>query len=487
MPLSSPRPPADPARSQPTGAARPRTRGPGGRRLAWAAPAIALLCAAGTARAARITSVADALDEGRDLDLNLDVGYLHSREDTRISRENLQLDPATGKPGILLVDELSHQRTIDELQLKISVGLWHDLELHLLAPLALRDDQSWDYSTVGGVSVGPVSTLANNTIDISGCNGAPSACNPTGPAKPIVSVPGRTHRFGFRDPVIGVAWAPINEERQTRLHPDLFPPGATASTWVLGLDYTLPLPGDVDDPFQATVPGGPLPLGHVIRKAHVFSLWTAFSKRYRVLDPYLKLQASLPLPVRGAINEGAADSCWHPEILADVAPQNCADAAWKGKTGYQPPATFGVSLGSEVVVSEGRGRGEKLAFDFRLDLTYFARGRDYSQVSDALRKLTQVDEHLGLNGSLAFEGRLFRWMSLQVKGILGITTPHFLTGESIGKDLDGDGKVDVSAGAAAKSLEQSPNYDFRVDPTGRRLRAQLSLLWGASATLSANF
>jgi hypothetical protein len=456
-------------------------------RLAFAAAALLLVCASGSARAARVTAVADGMDEGRALDLDLDVSYLHLREDTRIGRENLQIDPSTGKPGIVVVDELAHTRTVDEMQFKVAVGLWHDLELHLLAPLAIRDDQSWDYATVGGVSVGPASTLANNHLDISGCNGSPTACDPTAAARPIVAVPGRTHRFGFRDPTVGVAWAPINEERQVRLHPDLFPPGKPVSTWVLGFDYTVPLPGNVDDPFQATVPGGALPLGHVIRKAHVFSLWTAFSKRYRVLDPYLKLRASLPLAVQGATNQGATDNCWHPEILADVAVQNCTDPAWKGQTGYQPPATFGLTLGTEMVVSEGRERGQKLAFDLRGDLTYFARGRDYSQVSDALRKLTTVDEHMALTGTLGFEGRLFRWVSLRFAGTLGITTPHFLNGESIGKDLNGDGTIDVSAGGTPLSREQNPNYDFRLDPAGRRLRALLSILWGASGTVSINF
>jgi hypothetical protein len=446
-----------------------------------------LLGSSGPARAARITAVADAMEEGRTLDLDLEVRYLHSREDTRITRENLQIDPATGKPGVVLVDELAHTRTVDELQLKIAVGLWHDLEIHLLAPLAIKDDQSWDYGTVGGAPVGPVSTLANNHLDISGCNGAPAACDPKAAARPIVAVPGRTHRFGFRDPVIGVAWTPINEERQVRLHPDLYPPGKPVSTWVLGFDYTLPLPGDVDDPFQATAPGGAVPLGHVIRKAHVFSLWTAFSKRYRALDPYVMFRASLPLPVKGSVGTGATDNCWHPEILSDVAPQNCVDPAWTGQTGYRPPATLGLSLGSELVVSEGRARGEKLVFDLRGDLVYFFRGRDYSQASDLLRKLTTVDEHIALTGTLGFEGRIFRWASLRIAGVLGVTTPHFLNGESLGKDLDGDGVVDASAGATPKSREQNPNYDFRLDPAGRRLRAALSIIWGATGTFAVNF
>jgi len=43
------------------------------------------------------------------------------------------------------------------------------------------------------------------------------------------------------------------------------------------------------------------------------------------------------------------------------------------------------------------------------------------------------------------------------------------------------------AGGTPLSREQNPNYDFRLDPAGRRLRALLSILWGASGTVSINF
>jgi hypothetical protein len=265
--------------------------------------AAALLCCAALlaparARAAEITEVADAFDEKKPIQIELEVSYRHFKRDTVLSRESLQND-AAGNKTTLLVDELSHAQVVDELGFRLAIGLFRDLELHLLAPLVLREQQTWRYATVNGQSVEATSTLKNNRIDISGCLKAGS-CSDTAAPTPIVPVPGKSVRGGFRDPTIGIAWGPINQERELRLHPDLFPPGEPVSTWVIGFDYTLPLPGEVDDPSKfgaasAEVAGASFPKRPELKKAHVFSLWTAFSKRYRAVDPYVALRASVPL------------------------------------------------------------------------------------------------------------------------------------------------------------------------------------------------
>jgi hypothetical protein len=446
---------------------------------AWLA-GLSLLCAVPPARAAHLTEVADAMDEAHPLEVDLDVGYVHEQRRTRITRETLQADPTTGKSVPGFNDELQHVRTVDELRFRLGVGLWHDLELHAIVPLALADQQEWDYAAGGAAG----STLATNRISVSGC-AAPGACSPAGPA-PIVGAPGGSLRAGFRDPIIGVAWGPINEQREMILHPDLFPPGRPVSTWVVGFDYTLPLPGTPDDPSAfgfaaantATSPSA-RPSRTVRRKAHLFSFWTGFSKRYRVLDPYVVARVTLPVAVRGDGSSGGAyDNCWHPELLSDVAPQNCVDAAWKGKTGYKPPLSAILTLGTELVAMESAARDRKFAFDVRSELTYVAPGRDYTQVTDALGKLTYAEEYAALSGSLGIYWRLARVLHVRAAGTLGLETPHFLTTEDIGKN--------ASAGASPKS-QQNPLYDFRLDTPGRRLRAEMSLVWGANASASLNF
>src|SRR5258708_4868979 len=77
-------------------------------------------------------------------------------------------------------DELQHDRTLDQIDFRVAIGLYRGLELHVFAPYVLRDAQDWDYATVNGVSVAPTSPPANNTISISGC-GNPANCSTVQP------------------------------------------------------------------------------------------------------------------------------------------------------------------------------------------------------------------------------------------------------------------------------------------------------------------
>src|SRR5712671_7753187 len=163
----------------------------------------ALILAASPVLAAQVTDVATAMEDNRPFELDLWGDYQHRRDSTRIRRENLQGGTIT------LVDEIQHDRTLDQFDFRIAAGLHRGLELHIIAPFVLRDAQDWDYATVNGTSVAATSTLANNTISISGC-GNPGSC---ATVQPIVVVPGHSQRSGFRDPSVGLAWAIVDEGR----------------------------------------------------------------------------------------------------------------------------------------------------------------------------------------------------------------------------------------------------------------------------------
>jgi hypothetical protein len=343
-----------------------------------------------------------------------------------------------------------------------------------------RDVQDWHSDTTA-------STLASNTISVSGgCVGG--AAPPCTTVQPIIpAVPGESRRSGFRDPTMGIAWAIVSEAHEPPRRPDVYPAESSAlATWVVGFDYTLPLPIDVDSPaifYSAALPGNSL-RGHEAKKAHVFSGWMAFSKRFRVADPYLRVGGTYAFAPRG---NGSFDNCSNLAVLSDVAAVNCASAAWRGETGYKPPAMGELALGSEFVLSEDRQSDQKMALDVRADVRYVGPGRTYTQVADALGKLTYSEDYVNVGALLGFYGRLARWIEFRVQGIAGYETPHFLTTESIGKDLNGSGQVDISAGPGLPAPEQNPTYDFRLDQPGRRLRADRSIIWGASGTISISF
>ena len=79
----------------------------------------------------------------------------------------------------------------------------------------------------------------------------------------------------------------------------------------------------------------------------MITLWTAFSKRYRVLEPYVRISGSAPFAASSAY-----DNCGNKAILSDVAPVNC-DGAWKGQTGYKPSYEAALLLGAELVAALG--------------------------------------------------------------------------------------------------------------------------------------
>src|SRR5256885_17026654 len=106
------------------------------------ARAIPLLLVASPVLAAQVTDVATAMQDDRPFELDLRADYQHRRDSTRIRRENLQGGTIT------LVDELQHDRTLDQVDFRIAAGLDRGLELRVIAPFVLRGGPGSDYHTV---------------------------------------------------------------------------------------------------------------------------------------------------------------------------------------------------------------------------------------------------------------------------------------------------------------------------------------------------
>ena len=403
--------------------------------------------------AAQITALADSEAPERTLVMDVEATYTHLRADTKITRER------STAGGIVLGDELDHSRTLDALELRLKAAVFRNLEVHLIAPYALHDQQQWS-AYAGG-------TLATNTIGVSGC-GAPGSCTTV---QPIGVVPGQSTRSGFFDPTFGIAFSPVREKVDLGGH------RSPVATWVLGVDYTIPIGGRVDDPSRALA-GDSRPEE---KQAHVLTFWTAFSKREGRMEPYIKVEGSTPFA-----SSKAYDNCSHPELLADVALANCA-GAWRGQTGYRPPFEAALTTGTEIIASEQELGERRFSFDVRLGVRWHGPSRGYTQVSDMLGKLTFADQYLTGTAQLGFYGRIGRWFDLRVTGLIGVDSAHFLTHEDIGEDKNGDGMVTISGGTGAPAPDQNPNYDFRLDQPGQRLRAEASVFWGVSGTVSVNF
>jgi hypothetical protein len=91
-------------------------------------------------------------------------------------------------------------------------------------------------------------------------------------------------------------------------------------------------------------------------------------------------------------------------------------------------------------------------------------------MSGALRKLLYTGDYLQMGGQVALTARLSDMLSVRGSGTYLYNTDHALTDEKIGKDLDGNGSVDLTDNPA----EINPNFDFRTDFVSRRFHASES-------------
>jgi hypothetical protein len=216
-----------------------------------------------------------------------------------------------------------------------------------------------------------------------------------------------TERAGIGDITVGAKWAPFNGERDD-----------TKSTWVIGLDYIIPS-GELANPND--IIGGKT--GHVGLGHHQLVPYMLFSHRFKVLDPYCGIHATIPVQGREARDKD-----------------------------FEIPYHGGVLVGMEIVPWENTTRHLKFAIDIRLTSEFFAgvqgsvsaspRGtvnelsdflyahtNDESNPFDAMkRQLQATSEYTQFGIDLGFVLRLAEFARLRVGASLQHNTEHFITG-----------------------------------------------------------
>lgn len=463
-------------------------------RSARFAPAVALLVcllAEAPARAALVTDVADAADKDNPIDLNLELRWTRTQHRAKVTREFFDSE----KSQTLNVTELYYQRWTHVMDMNIALGLYHDLEIHGNIPYGVTDEQYWDYGRVNNVYVGPSSTLQNNHYNTDG-SCLNQACSQT---RPIVASPGRVFRGGFMDPSVGVAWGIFNGERDDKLPEKMFPWKQRTANWVLGFDYTMPII-DPMDPTSATPAAQaaqdsskvfPLGLG-----THRFDWWMAMSKRIGIVDPFLKIHYTLPVAANNAYDNCAvAGGDTTNSVMSSVGKKLCnpndpfdPDHYWVGKTTLQYPHVGGMTVGAEFIPVEDKVQELRFAIGVQIKADFVSKGRTYTELSDALQKLTYADQYFVADARLTFDLRFSKWVHWVSFMSIGTNTPHYITSETVGKDRFGDKPGTPADGVVLiGSAEMNPNYDFRLDQPGRRLRVTEVSVFGLSSMLAVNF
>jgi hypothetical protein len=422
-------------------------------RLCFFASLTVALCAPGSSRAAEVTRVATAAEIDNPFDLDLSVGFARTQRRATITREQLQ------NGEIVDVPELRYAEIINEMPMRLAFGIYQDLELHVGVSMVFSDDKLWRYPAIykdGVLAVNDSnSSIQNNYI-------GPQGNLISGP-EPLFAVPGKSYRAGLGNLSFGISWAALNDQKDD-----------TKPKWVLSFDYSAPT-ATVDNPAEATSASGRGALGD---KVHRFNFSTALSKRLGAIDPYVKLSYSLPTQ-----GPNYWTNCNNPNGLGFSA--SCGQVPWtRSEIGIRPQHVGGFIAGAELLPLDDPSGHQQIAIDFQVGGFYNSSGRIYNELSDALGKQLYTEEYLTLGGSIGLYARAAEYVQLKLNASLYTDTSHFLTNESMGKDLDGSGRIEL---ADPTSVELNPNFDPRYDVTGRRFRISEVNVFTIMATGTVSF
>jgi hypothetical protein len=391
------------------------------------------------AHAARITDVADAMDEGDPFDANIELQYDLRQHTATITRENYQNDLSANPPTnrVMRVKELAYQGTIHEIMPRLEIGLFRDLGLFLKIPIIM----SWNQKTqfADGTTTSN-STLAKdrNTENPTLVDGWPSqnfgypqniAYNDWrfDPATGAFS----SERAGPNNPTFGLRWSPTNNERS---------PSSVTTT--IELSYTAPF-FPFMNPWEEieTSTGG---IGNVANGAHVVNFSVSMSKRFGAIDPYFMMQ-------------------YHGPIASSSAMQ-----------GFHGQHLGGFRTGMELIASEDPEYSQKLAFDLFAGALYMSEGRNYSELSDLMNDLTYVEQYMRTETGIGLYFRAGPFVHLDVDFAFTYDTDHMMTAEDIGEDKNNNGFVDLDD---PQGVETNVYYNPLLDTPGRRLYVEDSIGW----------
>jgi hypothetical protein len=229
---------------------------------------------------------------------------------------------------------------------------------------------------------------------------------------------------------------------------------------------------------------------------HELELYSTISRRtLRVLEPFFTLHGIL----RFGADKGLFVKTTQTQVRS------------------APGSSIGTSFGIDVIPWEDLEQDARVEFEMGFRMDYVFRGREYSQVWEALaspdnpcslkagctntlHSKSEVDsktlQHHQTNGVTDVEqyGQFNGWGSLhyqpmrnfQVSLSLGYTveSPHFITFGDYGKDRDGKSGVQEANTENPPQNEYSPTFLPALDTPGNRLRVQDVSSWTVMFALS---
>ena len=429
------------------------------------------------AQAAKLTDVIDAADGDDPYDFNVEVVYSRSLRRAKITREyncpQNDKDRENACPGIdydkgtiVHAKELRYQQVIHKLTPRLRFGIWHDLELSIEAPVVLSNGQDIRFAGNGG-------DKSSVAIDPD-----KSSVAPKGEAQ-LFPVPtdGLPTRAGFGDMQFMLRWSPINQERDE-----------SRGTWTVELGYRAP----TGQTMKRSNTG-------VGRGIHEIEVATALSRRYRYVDPFARLHFVIPIPAGDTLFKDYKDSQVH----------------------VGPGAEGGFDVGMEIVPYEDLDKDRKFFITIGLGAVYHAKGRDYSELFDALAiggetcdrdakngdvncpyynpdsgselrntphdGITTVEQHGTFKSHIGIGFHAGEYVRMGIRLGLDHDSEHFISTADIGRDLDDSGKVEPDTPARPNTEEHNPTFVSAIDMPGRRLRVEETTVFTAAFHAALQF
>lgn len=250
------------------------------KKLAILAAAITL-GTAGEALAADVTDVLDAADEvylGNEkvsdpFDISLTPKFIQKYEWAKLKREY------NDNGNVRLLNELEYKRVVNEFDLDLEIGMFHDLSFRMNLPIIITDQQSYKFDTSSDDPQFHISP-SNSTI-------APAQTSISRPYKFFELQSGQTlngrERSGLGDMSFGIAWSPYNTERHF-IPERPWERNTGRSTITLAFDYVAPT-GEAKGIDNTGAGSG----------VHELIFSVAASHRFPFVDPYIRLQYGLPI------------------------------------------------------------------------------------------------------------------------------------------------------------------------------------------------
>lgn len=428
--------------------------------------AFALLFAPSFAFGATITDVADAADHitiGDHEESNPFDFWFGSEFEFLAWSGKLTREPGSGclesnPRDCLPVDELDWGKAQSKMNLKMQIGIFHDLALSINVPVIFGSALDFDYAP--GVSG------KNSSVDPDNGNTEDA----------LFKHDYASNHKGLGDIELGLRFAPLSDLRDE-----------SKPNWVVFFHWAMPYSSEVYDPIADRAKSDK-PVGDGV---HRLTFGTSLSKRvgsfglvgidkklYRrgYLDPYMEFSYTLPNPEQDLANK------------SQVHTKN-------NSFGAAPSHTAKVQAGVEIVPIENMRTQQFLAVDLRLVSEYHSQGRNFSVLSDPLGELNYTEQFVDIGTRIAVVGKPHRFVQLSLGFSVGYRTEHFLTSENIGRDGDGNGVVDdadvdefnpyfcgnePNDGCGNRGIRASESYD----QIGFRFKNENQIYWSIFSGIS---